>query len=136
MWCAQFKSAERTFELSQPVMVGCMSTHTCGLTPTHMYAKNILFNIIMNPIIFICAILAPLFTVGTSIPQIIKTLQIKDVTGISPHSIYVNICGNMCWLIYGLYWLDFSIIFTDFILLLFNIIRTYLYHKYKKDKKN
>ncbi len=89
----------------------------------------------MNIIIFIAAILAPIFTVSTSIPQIIKTIELKDVTGISPHSIYVNMMGNICWLIYGIFWFDLSIIFTDFILLVFNIIRVYQYNKYKNKSK-
>ncbi len=43
MWCAQFKSAERTFDLSQPSLVGTMTNRKCGLSPTHMfqqYSKN------------------------------------------------------------------------------------------------
>ena len=36
MWCAQFKSAFRTFELSQPSLVGYMTNSKCCLSPTQM----------------------------------------------------------------------------------------------------
>ncbi len=40
MWCAQFKSAERTFELSQPSLFCLVTIRTCGLSATHMYYIN------------------------------------------------------------------------------------------------
>ena len=36
MWCAQFKSTERTFDLSQPSLVEEETIRTCGLSSTHM----------------------------------------------------------------------------------------------------
>jgi hypothetical protein len=36
MWCAQFKSAFRTFDLSQPVLYCLDKIRTCGLSATHM----------------------------------------------------------------------------------------------------
>ncbi len=36
MWCAQFKSAERTFDLSQPVLYCLDKIRTCGLSATHI----------------------------------------------------------------------------------------------------
>ena len=41
MWCAQFKSAERTFDLSQPVLYCLDKIRTCGLSATHMMLTNI-----------------------------------------------------------------------------------------------
>lgn len=36
LWCAQFKSAECTFDLSQPSLVGTMTNCKCSLSPTHL----------------------------------------------------------------------------------------------------
>ena len=36
MWCAQFKSADCTFELSQPVMFGDSQVCNCELHCTHI----------------------------------------------------------------------------------------------------
>ncbi len=36
MWCAQFKSAERTFDLSQPSLFCVDTIRTCRLSATHM----------------------------------------------------------------------------------------------------
>ncbi len=58
MWCAQFKSAERTFELSQPSLVGTMTNRTCGLSPTQIsiaiklmksfYPSHLLMGVLMD----------------------------------------------------------------------------------------
>jgi len=42
MWCAQFKSADRTFELSQPALIEKVTDRTCGLSSTQMNLVNIL----------------------------------------------------------------------------------------------
>ncbi len=46
MWCAQFKSAFRTFDLSQPVLYCLDKIRTCGLSATQMYLYKINLNIL------------------------------------------------------------------------------------------
>ena len=40
LWCVQFKSAFRTFVLSQPSLVGYMTNRKCGLSPTHFLLRE------------------------------------------------------------------------------------------------
>ena len=39
MWCVQFKSAFRTFDLSQPSLFCVDTIRKCGLSATHMYGQ-------------------------------------------------------------------------------------------------
>ena len=44
MWCAQFKSADCTFELSQPSLFSVNTIRTCELHGTHMLDCILLTN--------------------------------------------------------------------------------------------
>ncbi len=40
LWCVQFKSAERTFDLSQPSLFCVDTIRTCGLSATQLSSRH------------------------------------------------------------------------------------------------
>ncbi len=83
-----------------------------------------------SPIVFLADIFGPFLSVYYLIPQIIHTMKTKDVNGISCHSLYAAMIGNVCWSIHSISRGDILLLMTTLIILLMNIFRIYLYNKY------
>ena len=90
---------------------------------------------INSPIVVMADIFGPFLSVYYLIPQIIHTMKTKDVNGISCHSLYAAMIGNVCWTIHSMSRGDILLLLTTLIILLMNIFRIYLYNKYV-DKEN
>ncbi len=93
--------------------------------------NNNLFHV-TSPIVRLADIFGPFLSVYYIIPQIIHTLKTKDVNGISCHSLYAAMIGNICWVIHSISRHDLLLLATTIIILFLNIIRIYLYNKYSK----
>ncbi len=73
-------------------------------------------------------------TTGSFVPQVIKTLKTKDVSGISL-MMYIALCtGILLWLIYGMIHQQVSIILSNGITLLLALIVLYMKIRYGNQK--
>ncbi|MFQ6778281.1 MAG: SemiSWEET transporter [Alphaproteobacteria bacterium] len=69
------------------------------------------------------------------LPQAIKSIITRDVSGLSL-SMYIIYCiGLICWILYGVYLQSIQIIFFNSITLVFNSIILYMIIKTNKQPK-
>ncbi len=79
-------------------------------------------------------LVAGCLTTGSFVPQVIKTLRTKDVSGISL-VMYIALCtGVMLWLIYGMINQQVSIIAANGITLILALIVLYLKIRYRNQR--
>ena len=79
-------------------------------------------------------LVAGCLTTGSFVPQVVKTLRTKDVSGISL-VMYIAFCtGVMLWLMYGMINQQLSIILANGITLILALIVLVLKIRYKNQK--
>ena len=86
--------------------------------------------------ITIIGYIAGTLTTFASLPQLIKSLKTKDMSGISPHFVVAFTTGLFLWLIYGILRNDYPIIIFNTISLIFWIPILYLSLKDEFKNKN
>ena len=86
--------------------------------------------------ITIIGYIAGTLTTFASLPQLIKSLKTKDMSGISPYFVVAFTTGLFLWLIYGVLRNDYPIIIFNTISLIFWIPILYLSLKDEFKNKN
>jgi hypothetical protein len=81
-------------------------------------------------IVNIASVLGPLLSVGNIIPQIKKTLNTRDVNGISITGIYLSLGLYFTWGVYAFVLGLIPLLITDCICFLLTMYRLYLYNLY------
>jgi len=90
----------------------------------------------MNSFIFeIIGYLAGIFTTLAFLPQIIKSIVTKNVSGLSLYMYIIYCLGLICWFTYGIYLHSFQIILFNSISLVFNGIILYMIINLKNKKR-
>ncbi|CAN5433438.1 SemiSWEET transporter [soil metagenome] len=84
----------------------------------------------MNPENII-GIIAGVCTTAAAIPQLVKSIKTKEVTGVSPFMFIVLIVGLSLWTAYGIMRKDFPLIVTNGISVLLNSTVLVLFFVYK-----
>ena len=80
----------------------------------------------------IIGILAGVLTTIAAIPQIIKAWKSKQVDDVSPWMFIVLILGVSLWTVYGIIKVDYPIIFTNALSVIFNTMMLLIILKYRK----
>ena len=84
-------------------------------------------------IVTLIGIMATVFAVSSSIPQIIKSIKSKKTDDVSIWLVIVLIIGLGLWVVYGIGINDFVILIANSIAVAINIILLILKIKYSKD---
>jgi MtN3 and saliva related transmembrane protein len=84
-------------------------------------------------IIYAIGIMATVFSVSSTLPQIIKTLKIKKTDDISIWLVVVLITGLGLWVVYGIAKQDPVLIGGNSIAVLLNCIMLFLKIKYSRN---
>ena len=98
-------------------------TDVCDIIPTKKGDKQ------MNPVV------GGLCTTFTFLPQTIKSIRTRNVSGLSWMTYTIYCIGCALWILYGIYLKSLQIILFDGIALLFGSIILYLIVTNKKSKK-
>lgn len=85
----------------------------------------------MKNIIYIVAVLAPIFNCIQVIPQLWKTYKTKHVKDLSAYTIILMLSTNLLWFLHGYFIMDISLLISGFINLIVNSSLMVLYIKYK-----
>jgi len=83
--------------------------------------------------VYAIGIMATVFAVSSTLPQIIKTLKIKKTDDISIWLVVVLITGLALWVIYGIAKQDLVLIGGNSIAVLLNCIMLFLKIKYSRN---
>ncbi len=79
-------------------------------------------------------IVAGIFTAGSMVPQVVKTMKEKKAAEVSVLMLLVLNAGVALWLVYGFLRNDLPIILTNGFSLLVNITMLFLRWKFRKHK--
>lgn len=80
--------------------------------------------------------LAAILTTISFLPQAVKTIKTKDTSSISLTMYVLFTIGVLCWLVYGIYILDWALLLANGVTAIFSmIILTYKIIDVIKDKK-
>ncbi len=60
------------------------------------------------------------------LPQAIKSIATRNVSGLSLYMYIINCVGLVCWIMYGVYLQSFQMILFNSITLVFNLIILYM----------
>ena len=80
--------------------------------------------------------LAAFFTAVSFLPQAIKTIKTREVTGLSVITYLFLFFGSLSWLVYGYYLKDFPILTTNTLTTISTFIILFLIFKERKNTYN
>lgn len=78
----------------------------------------------------IIGLMAAIFTTASFVPQALKTIKTKDVSGLSFGMYTVFTLGIICWLLYGIFLKDVAIILANSVTIVFVLIILFYVIKY------
>ena len=76
---------------------------------------------------------AGIFTAIAFLPQTIKTISEKDVSGLSKTSYIIYCSGVLAWILYGFYLGSLQMVVFNLISLIFSLIVLIMIFKYQKN---
>ncbi|MGN6615707.1 MAG: SemiSWEET transporter [Ilyomonas sp.] len=82
-------------------------------------------------VVTIIGLIAGILTSLSMLPQLIKTVRLKQAGDVSPAMLIVLICGVAIWVFYGVIRKDLPIILTNSFSFLLNVSMLYFQRRYK-----
>jgi MtN3 and saliva related transmembrane protein len=82
-------------------------------------------------VVTVIGLIAGVLTSLSMLPQLLKTIRLKQAGDVSPAMLIVLICGVAIWVFYGVIRNDVPIILTNSFSFLLNVSMLYFQRRYK-----